>query len=195
MRIEVTGAVEVRVTRHRRIGGSHPAGCRVPEYVRRAAGHTLYSRPSKSLVAQPNLEMLDGIGDAAGVQLPDGMGGRARQWLHRDRGGYRAMFRVRECHCLWLVRPGGPLRKATSLPGFKRTWRAGWGEYSEQRILTKTSPYQHQTRQSKLRRSSGKQDSPEPTRGKSQPADIAGTVAWWFYSRLVVLRDGRENVP
>ena len=44
------GAVDVGVTRHRRLRGPHPAGCRVPEDARRAPRHALQAGTSKPFV-------------------------------------------------------------------------------------------------------------------------------------------------
>ena len=64
-------AVDVGVARHRRVRGPHAAGCRVAENARGAAGHALQAGSRKPHVAQANAELLDGIGNRAGIELPD----------------------------------------------------------------------------------------------------------------------------
>src|ERR1035441_3884632 len=48
--------------------------------------------------------MLDSVGNAASIELPDGIQGRAWQWLYGGRGGYRVVFRARDSHLSgWTV--------------------------------------------------------------------------------------------
>jgi hypothetical protein len=71
------GAVDVRVTRHRRIRRPHPAGGCITKKARRAARHASQAWPGESFVTQTDFEMFYGIGNGACVELPDGVEGRA----------------------------------------------------------------------------------------------------------------------
>ena len=75
------GAIDVGVTRHRRVRGSHPAGGRIAQQARRAPRHATQSGTRKSFVAQPDPEMLDRIGNGAGVELADTVKDSLWQWL------------------------------------------------------------------------------------------------------------------
>ena len=117
-------AVDVGVTRHRRVRGPHPAGGRIAEKARRAPGHAPQAGTGKALVAQANPEMLDGVGDGAGIELPDGIESRRWQWCRGSRGGCRVVVRVRDSH---LRGRTAQLRFRKTLPGTNATLVVGPG--------------------------------------------------------------------
>ena len=50
--------------------------------------------------------MLDGIGNRAGIELPDGLKDSAWEWLYSLRGGYHVMLRMRDSHSGGWLTPG-----------------------------------------------------------------------------------------
>ena len=107
--------------------------------------------------------MLDGVGNGASIELPDGIQGRAWQWLYDGRGGYRVVFRARDSHLSgWTVQGRSFVERRHFMNPMVRG-RAWRGEYPESGILTKIVPYSRQTGQSALRRSSGKHHSQKTT--------------------------------
>src|ERR1017187_9535290 len=66
------GAIRVGVSHHRRVGGTDSGGGVIAQQARKTARDTLQTGSGIALIAKPDTEFFDGVGDDAGVELQDG---------------------------------------------------------------------------------------------------------------------------
>src|SRR5664279_3394226 len=107
--------------------------------------------------------MLDGVGNGASIELPDGIQGRAWQWLYDGRGGYRVVFRARDSHLSgWTVQGRSFVERRHFMNPMVS---GGLGEgNTRNRVFCRKYCPTHATRaKAALRRSSGKHNPPKTT--------------------------------
>jgi hypothetical protein len=67
------GSIRPVAARHGRVGGTDSGGGRVAQQAREAAGDTLQAGSGVALIAKPDPERLDGVGDIACVDFSNGI--------------------------------------------------------------------------------------------------------------------------